>query len=488
MPSSKPTALWNQTPPVPVPVKRRREHVRYCSPFAAGMLDRQPDWAEQLDERSPPVAAALEAEIAKSGLAPGLRGFRNRQMLRIIWRDLCGLAALDETFADLTALAECCLASAIQVNSGTLQEKFGTPVDDDGKEQQLSVIGLGKFGGGELNLSSDIDVMFCYGSNGQCRGGKRSLSNEQFFTRLARAVITSLSDVTGDGFCFRVDARLRPFGDSGPLCTSLAALEQYYQREGRDWERYALIKARPVAGELSLGRELMDRVRPFVYRRYIDFTAVEALQDMHASVSEDARHRDILDDIKRGPGGIREIEFLIQCFQLLRGGREPALQTPSLGRALAGVEELGLLNGETADAIRADYVYLRRLENRIQALRDQQTHSVPQGEDLLRLTQAMGMATPALLNRQLQQVRARVTQRFHAIFPTQTASVAEPEVGGSLAPASERSSAIGRRGRRARGSSPECLPAQSEPLVPEPACATQAGSIHAGAAASSGSA
>jgi len=428
MASPGPIQTWTHVPTSAVPAEARLQHVRYCSPFAAGMLGRHPEWAEGLDQHQPPERSVLAAEISTSGLNPGLRRFRARQMLNIIWRDLCGLASLGETFDDLTSLAEVCLAAAIEGNRQVLQEKFGTPIGESGDEQQLAVIGLGKFGGRELNLSSDIDVMFCYGSNGECQGGsKRALSNEQFFTRLARAVISSLSDITSDGFCFRVDTRLRPFGDSGPLCTSLAALEQYYQCEGRDWERYALIKARPVAGELSLGRELMDRVRPFVYRRYIDFTAIDALRDMHAAVSEDARRRDILHDIKRGPGGIREIEFLVQCFQLLRGGREPTLQTPSLARALAGIEELGLLQAEAAEAIRADYTYLRRLENRIQALRDQQTHSIPEGEDLLRLSRAMSAKDPDDLNTQLQQVRQRVSERFHSIFSQQTAPVAEPK-------------------------------------------------------------
>lgn len=424
----KPIPAWQQAPSPPLPTEQRLQHVRYCSPFAAGLLDRHPHWAERLDEHQPPTADVLAMEIAALGLDAGLRRFRNRQMLRIIWRDLCQLATLDETFADLTFLAEICLAAAIEDNHQKLQEKYGAPVDASGQEQRLAVIGLGKLGGGELNLSSDIDLMFCYGSNGECAGGgKRSLSNEQFFTRLARATIASLSEVTDDGFCFRVDTRLRPFGDSGPLCTSLTALEQYYQREGRDWERYALIKARPVAGEQTLGRELMTRVRPFVYRRYTDFTAVEALQEMHASVSEDARRRDMLEDIKRGPGGIREIEFLVQCLQLLRGGREPALQTPSLQCALAGIEELGLLDTATVTAIRGDYAYLRRLENRIQALHDQQTHRVPGGDDLLRLTRAMGLVDAAALKQRLQQVRGSVRQRFHSIFSPQAVAVAEPK-------------------------------------------------------------
>lgn len=428
MSGSSTILYWHPLPRQPVTASQRLAHVRYCSPFAAGLMDRFPQWVQGLDEHQPPRPAALDEEIREFGLDAGLRRFRNLQMLRIIWRDLCELASLDETFADLTALAELCLSTAVEYHRRTLEHKFGAPLDTDGVEQGLAVIGLGKFGGGELNLSSDIDIIFCYRSTGECRaGGPRGLSSEEFFLRLARAVISSLSDVSADGFCFRVDTRLRPFGDSGPLCSSLAALDQYYQREGRDWERYALIKARPVAGDLSLGRELLRQVHPFVYRRYIDFTAIEALQDMHAAVIEDARRRDRLDDIKRGPGGIREIEFLAQCFQLLRGGREPVLQTPSLLQALSGIAELGLINAGTLADIRADYAYLRRLENRIQAQRDQQTHSIPTGDDLQRLARACGTASVSDLVDQVAAVRARVTQRFHAIFPSQPAPSADPK-------------------------------------------------------------
>jgi len=312
--------------------------VRYCSYFADGMLDNCPQWLEGLDQHQPPQAEALQIEITQSGLDAGLRRYRNHQMLRIIWRDLCGLSTLSETFSDLTTLAEICLQAAIDEHTQRLQEKYGNPMGEDGSEQQLIVIGMGKFGGRELNLSSDIDVMFCYPQSGEC-DGRRNLANDQFFTRLARAIIASLSDLTEDGFCFRVDTRLRPFGDS------LAAMEQYYQREGRDWERYALVKARPVAGDRESGADLLENLRPFVYRRYIDFGSVEALQEMHANVHEDARRKDRMDDIKRGPGGIREIEFLAQCFQILRGGREPSLQTPSLDQALEHIESLELMTG-----------------------------------------------------------------------------------------------------------------------------------------------
>ena len=391
--------------------------MRYCSYFADSVLDRYPEWVEGLDRHQPPEAKALEAVVTEAGLDAGLRRFRNHQMLRIIWRDLCGLATLAETFSDLTSLAELCLQTAIDEHNSRLQEKYGKPRGEDGSEQQLFVIGMGKFGGGELNLSSDIDVMFCYPQSGEC-DGRRNIANDQYFTRLARAVIASLSEVTADGFCFRVDTRLRPFGDSGPLTSSTAAMEQYYQREGRDWERYALVKARPVAGDLASGAQLLENLRPFIYRRYIDFSSVESLQEMHANVREDARRKDRMDDIKRGPGGIREIEFLAQCFQILRGGRESSLQTPSLDQALEQIAALELMSRAAVVEVRQDYVYLRRLENRIQALRDQQTHRLPPGEDLERITQGMGEESTETLARSLSGIRQQVSNRFEAIFPS----------------------------------------------------------------------
>jgi glutamate-ammonia-ligase adenylyltransferase len=417
MPPTSNKASWNILPPVTIPAGQRLEHVRACSDFAAALLDRYPAWGEDLDLQQPPDATRLAGEIQSRGLEGGLRVFRNREMLRIIWRDLCGLATLGETFSGLTRLAEVCLQAAMEEHRQRLQEKHGVPRAGDGSPQSLFVIALGKFGGSELNLSSDIDILFCYSQPGVC-DGPRGLSNDQFFTRQARAVIASLADITEDGFCFRVDTRLRPFGDSGPLTSSLVAMEQYYQREGRDWERYALIKARPAAGDLEAGAQLIKDLTPFVYRRYIDYSSVEALQDMHANVREDAKRKDRLDDIKRGRGGIREIEFLVQCFQILRGGREPTLQTPELDVALDEIEALGLLDETTVNEIRHDYTFLRLLENRIQALRDQQTHRLPQGEDRQRIARAMYEPDAAALEESLKRTRERVSKRFQDIFPS----------------------------------------------------------------------
>ena len=392
------------------------------SPFLEQMVNRHTDWFEslkasgRLDTTSPPQPSELQSSIEVVGLDAALRQFRNREMMRLIWRDLDKLAPVEETLSDLSVLADICLDAAVNYHRKILEENHGVPRNADGEHQKLVVIGLGKLGGNELNMSSDIDIIFCYPDKGVC-DGRRGFANEQFFTRLARKVINSLSQVTADGFCFRVDTRLRPFGDSGPLVSSFAALEQYYQREGRDWERYALIKARPVAGDLVAGRQLLDILRPFVYRRYIDFGAIEALHVMHQNVREDALRRDRLGDIKRGPGGIREIEFLVQTFQLLRGGREPALRTASIFKAANSLQELELLPESAVSELLSAYRFLRGVENRIQALHDQQTHVVPDGDDGLRVARAMGFDDVTGFQIELDKTRATVQDLFEQSLP-----------------------------------------------------------------------
>ena len=398
------------------------------SPFLNQLVNRHPEWLSELqasgrlENTSPPDADLLTVEIEKLGLDAAVRQFRNREMMRLIWRDLSELAPVDETLADLSMLADVCLQSAVKFHSLALETKYGVPRSPDGQPQKIIIIGLGKLGGCELNLSSDVDIIFCYPEQGIC-DGRRGLANEQFFTRLARSIIRSLSEITADGFCFRVDTRLRPFGDSGPLVSSFAALEQYYQREGRDWERYALIKARPVAGDLASGEQLLGILKPFVYRRYIDFGAIEALRYMHANVREDALRKDRLDDIKRGPGGIREIEFLVQTFQLLRGGREPDLQTPSIFKAAANLQKLQMLSTEVVAEILASYRFLRKTENCIQALHDQQTHRVPTGDDGLRVARAMGYKDMPDFQLALEQTRNKVQSLFEQSLPQPSGSV-----------------------------------------------------------------
>lgn len=394
------------------------------SPFLQRLDTRNPQWRKdlqaegRLDNIVGPAADVLQETIHKHGLDAGLRRFRNREMLRITWRELAATASLEQTLLDLSVLAELCLQAAIDAHEQELVQRFGMPRNDEGERQRLVVLGLGKLGGRELNLSSDIDLILVYPDTGAC-DGRRGLSNEQFFTRLARAVIGSLTERTEDGFVFRVDTRLRPFGEAGPLVCSFSALEQYYQREGRDWERYALVKARPVAGDLAAGEALLLRLRPFIYRRYIDFSAVESLHKMLDAIRTDAVRKDRGNDVKRGPGGIREVEFLVQCAQLLRGARESTLQTPSLLSALAAVGALELFPAERVETLRNSYSFLRRLENAIQAQEDQQTHCLPEDSALERITCIMNLQSPQALLQQLEETRARVTAALDETYPRQ---------------------------------------------------------------------
>lgn len=400
---------------------------RECSPFLDDLITRHPQWLEQLEDRgrlentSAPDPLILDSLVEEQDLDAGLRVFRNQEMLRIVWRELNRSATLTETMSDLSVLAELCLSHAVSHHYLELETRFGTPKNALGARQQLVVIALGKLGGNELNLSSDIDIVFTFPESGQC-DGRRSLSNEEFFTRLARKVVRSLSEITEHGFCFRVDTRLRPFGESGPLVCSFGAMEQYYQREGRDWERYALVKARPVAGDIEAGNSLLLTLKPFVYRRYIDFGAVEVLHDMYQSLREDSSRKGRESDVKRGPGGIREIEFLVQTFQLLRGGREPALQTPSLLQALLALKTLGLLPDEALKSLSENYTFLRRLENAIQALRDQQTHSLPDGQDLEKITRIMRFSRSDDLCSALAKTRKSIIKHIDLSFPERSSS------------------------------------------------------------------
>ncbi|MGD8643914.1 MAG: bifunctional glutamine synthetase adenylyltransferase/deadenyltransferase, partial [Chromatiales bacterium] len=266
------------------------------------------------------VERALADVQDEDGLLRRLRLLRTREMLRIAWRDLAGMAELSETLGDLTDLAEHCVDVALTWLSQSLTARYGTPRSHDGAEQALIVLGMGKLGGRELNFSSDIDLVFAYPDDG-VTDGERAIDNQQFFTKLGQRLIKALGQITSDGFVFRVDMRLRPFGDSGPLVMSFDALEHYYETHGREWERYALIKARVIAGDREAGDELCERLRPFVFRRYLDYGVFASLRDMKALINRESERKGLVDNIKLGPGGIREVEFIGQVFQLIRGGR-----------------------------------------------------------------------------------------------------------------------------------------------------------------------
>lgn len=367
-------------------------------------------------------AKTLEQQLTdiadEAALMATLRRFRRREMVRIIWRDLAGWANLEEVLEDLSQLAEDCLNSALACLHRWQSERLGTPYGAcSGRPQTLVILGMGKLGARELNLSSDIDLIFAYPEVGETRGVQRALSNEEYFTRLAQCLIRTLDAHTEEGFVFRVDTRLRPNGDSGPLVASFDAIESYYQSQGRDWERYAMIKARVVAGDRSAGARLMAMLRPFTYRRYLDFGAIASLRNMKTLIAQELRRQGSKANIKLGPGGIREIEFIGQSFQLIRGGRELVLQERRILRILTLLAEKGYLPSYAKEELYAAYVFLRRVEHRLQAYRDEQTHILPDSaEGCARLAFAMGYGSWGGFLYQLNEHRRRVQGHFEQLF------------------------------------------------------------------------
>lgn len=398
------------------------------SPFVAQTCGRRPElFAELLasgdlgrayakGELADRVAAALAGAQTEEACLAALRRLRQREMVRIAWRDLAGKAKLDETLGDLTDLAEQCLEGALTWAEAELTARHGEPRGRDGAPQRLVVIGMGKLGGRELNYSSDIDLIFAYPQDG-VTDGEKQLDNHQFFIRLGQRLIKLISQLTADGFVFRVDMRLRPFGDPGPLAMSFDATENYYQTHGREWERYALIKARVVAGDRVRGEELMEALRPFVYRRYLDYGVFASLRDMKALINREASRKDMVDNIKLGAGGIREVEFIGQAFQLIRGGRDPYLQVRSIQEILHRLVERGLLPGYVNQQLQAAYGFLRRAENRLQEAGDQQTHTLPQDEHgQARLAHSMGFPDWAAFRSALDTHMRHVHEHFGQVF------------------------------------------------------------------------
>ncbi|MGB5746705.1 MAG: bifunctional [glutamate--ammonia ligase]-adenylyl-L-tyrosine phosphorylase/[glutamate--ammonia-ligase] adenylyltransferase [Desulfobacterales bacterium] len=338
-----------------------------------------------------------------------LRRCRRRELVRIAWRDLAGWADLAETMTELSAFADACLHRTLKILHRWQCTLAGIPTADDGSEQHLVILGLGKLGARELNFSSDIDLVFAYPQAGNTRGTKKSKGNADFFSRLCRRLIKVIGQPTADGFVFRVDARLRPFGESGPLTMDFDTMEQYYQQQGREWERYALIKARAVAGDIDAGSRLLERLHPFIYRRYLDYSAFESLREMKQMIGRDVKRKGMENNIKLGPGGIREIEFFGQIFQLIRGGVTPALQDTGIINVLTALADEHHIPPNICSDLVDAYVFLRNTENRLQAFSDQQTHQLPSDEiGNLRLAASMGVTNiesfMALLNKHRQIV------------------------------------------------------------------------------------
>ncbi|MFA6921865.1 MAG: bifunctional [glutamate--ammonia ligase]-adenylyl-L-tyrosine phosphorylase/[glutamate--ammonia-ligase] adenylyltransferase [Gallionella sp.] len=374
------------------------------------------------------VADATLVLYDEALLSRAVRKLRKQVMVKLILRDLGGLADLDEVMQAMTALAEITLQHAQACLMQSLAAQFGSPVGEESNTpQQLLIIGMGKLGGAELNVSSDIDLIFVYAEDGQTNGA-RTLSNHEFFTRLGRRLINIINEATGDGYVFRVDMRLRPYGESGPLVMSFAALEEYLITQGREWERYAWIKARVVSPVFdSSVNELKALFQPFVFRKYLDYGAIDSMRKLHAQIRQEVQRRDRLDNIKLGPGGIREIEFTAQVFQLIRGGQDAKLRILPTRRVLKQLAENGQLAAAVAADLDAAYVFLRNLEHRLQYLDDQQTQALPSSdEDRQVIAEAMGYADYAALLRVLDRYRVLVSAQFEQIFG---ASAAEQRCG-----------------------------------------------------------
>tara|TARA_B100001245_G_scaffold221715_1_gene193288 strand:- start:95319 stop:98225 length:2907 start_codon:yes stop_codon:yes gene_type:complete len=365
------------------------------------------DYHRWLDEFS--ASAESEDDWHKA-----LRQLRRRAMVHIIWRDALRVGNTLETTRSLSELADVCVCRSIDFLLPDLRRRFGDPIGkQSGRVQNLLVLGMGKLGGYELNLSSDVDMIFAFPESGDT-DGEKSISNQEFFTRLGQKLILALDKKTVDGFVFRVDMRLRPYGQSGPLVMNFASLSEYYHTQGRDWERYAMIKARVMTGEDSAeARRLLNILRAFTYRRYLDYSAFESMRGMKAMIRDEVRRRGLEDHIKLGAGGIREVEFTVQVFQLIRGGQNTQLQSRELIKVLAMLAEDGYLETESAAGLREAYYFLRDSEHAIQALRDEQTQILPDTPvDQARVAWSLNCVDWTEYRERLQQHRDVVSHHF----------------------------------------------------------------------------
>jgi len=353
----------------------------------------------------------------EEGLSKQLRLFRRREMLRIVWRDIAGLAELTETTRDLSYMAEACIDYALSNLYQWQCHSLGTPCNEEGLEQKLIVLGMGKLGAWELNVSSDIDLIFAYPEDGEVKDGSKALTNSEFFSRLGKKLIQALDQQTADGFVFRVDMRLRPFGAGGPLVSSFNSFENYYLVHGRSWERYAMVKVRVVAGDYEQGEELLSMLRPFVYRRYLDYGAYESLRELKVMITQEVKRKGMKNNVKLGAGGIREVEFIAQVFQLIRGGRDTDLQERRVLIVLGYLAEKNLLPEYVVNELKDAYIFLRNTEHRIQEYQDRQTHNLPDDDvGQTRLALGMGFNSWASYLEKLNQHRENVEAHFDQVF------------------------------------------------------------------------
>ncbi len=327
-----------------------------------------------------------------SKLMQALREFKQQETIRIIWRDINELADLPIILQEITQLADVILKQSYRFLYDFQCQRLGTPCDAKGNAIPMLIIALGKLGGEELNLSSDVDLIFCYPCNGETQGQRKSTSNEQFFIQLGQTLIKTLHEVTTHGFVYRVDMRLRPYGESGPLAMNFISLENYYQQQGRHWERYALTKARILTGDLYYQQRIASIIEAFVYRRYLDYGVIDGLRKLKVLINSEIKNKNLQANIKRGMGGIREAEFIVQAFSLIRGGQEKELNTHNFLKGLQALHSTQSLPTPAVKELRAGYCYLRILEHRLQALRNRQTQELPNDhQQQARIAFSMGM-------------------------------------------------------------------------------------------------
>lgn len=369
------------------------------------------------NEMADKLAEQMQAVQTASRLFQLLRHFRNQQMVRIAWRDINGLADVNEVMNDLSQLADCCIKQSLLWLDNEQQKEFGTPLNSEGNPIELIVIGMGKLGAHELNFSSDIDLIFTFSEHGVTVNGHRSISHNEYFIKLGQGLIRALDQNTADGFVFRVDMRLRPFGQSGPLVSTFDALENYYAAHGREWERYAMIKARAITGSDDVRAYLHSLLTPFVYRRYIDFSVFESLREMKSMIAREVKQKKKEHNIKLGAGGIREIEFLVQGFQLLRGGCDAQFQERKIKKVLSYIHTECLLPEYVVVDLLYSYDFLRRTEHRIQQIDDKQTHTLPDSDYLrARIAYGMNYSCWDSFALELKKIRTKVHDRFEQLL------------------------------------------------------------------------
>ena len=385
-------------------------------------------------------AQFLQKEIQSgASLNKAMRRVRKLVVCHLIQRDLLGQADLNEVITTISLFADFVVQQHLQALDAEMRSLYGVPVgEDSGAEQAMIVLGMGKLGGYELNVSSDIDLIFCYAEDGETRtsdASQRSLSNHEYFSRLGKKLIAAISEVTEDGYSFRVDMALRPNGASGPLVASFNMIEEYFLIQGREWERYAWVKARAMTGLAEDIAALEKIIRPFVYRRYLDYGAIDSLRSMHAQiraevVRQETKHPERSNNVKLGRGGIREVEFLAQVFQLIRGGRDASLRERSTRLTLQTLADKGIMDAAIINKLLQSYTFLRNLEHRLQYLDDAQTHTFPaREEDQQRIAQMMNCASVAGLLAQLQPHRDFIAEQFDAIFRDKADNSSDNEQG-----------------------------------------------------------